>query len=118
MKNAIEKSNEKTAIWSVALDCEYPVISQMTGEARTMKGIYGHWDDQTFLQNTPTMPTIGSLDIPLHQQALSCGGRRLKPLVATIRLWEWERDTELLLRIVGDPRKSLLKNADTTNRNL
>ena len=105
MKNAIEKSNQKTAIWSVALDCEYPIISQMTGEARTMKGIYGHWDDQTFLQNNPDYAYYWFFGHPPTPTGTIMRREAFEAVGGYDTTMGMGEDTELLLRIVGDPRK-------------
>jgi len=105
MKNAIEKSNEKTAIWSVALDCEYPVISQMTGESHQMKGIYGHWEDQTFLKSNPDYAYYWFFGHPPTPTGTTMRREAYESVGGYDTSMGMGEDTELLLRIAGDPRK-------------
>ena len=110
MKISIEESNEKTAIWSVVLDCEYPVISQFTGESHRMKGLYAHWEDLDFIHNHPELayyyffghPPAPTGTIIQREAFEAVGGYDV-----TLGMGE---DTELLLRIVGDPRKVPVEN--------
>ena len=110
MKKAIEDSNERVKIWSVVLDCEYPLISQFTGATFQRKGLYAHWEDQTFLENHPDYayywffghppaPTGTVID---REAFLAVGGYD-----TGLGMGE---DTELLMRIVGDPRKTSERN--------
>jgi len=105
MKTAIEESNEKTAIWSVALDCEYPVISQMTGKSINMKGIYGYWEDQTFLQNNPDYAYYWFFGHPPTPTGTIIRREAFESVGGYDETMGMAEDTELILRIVGDPRK-------------
>ena len=106
MKKTIEESLDKVKIWSVVLDCEYPLISQFTGATFQRKGLYAHWEDQTFLENHPDYSYYWFLGHPpaptgtiIDREAfLAVGGYD-----TTLGMGE---DTELLMRIVGDPRKN------------
>ena len=110
MKNAIEDSNERVKIWSVVLDCEYPLISQFTGATFQRKGLYAHWEDQTFLENHPDYayywffghPPAPTGTIIDREAFLAVGGYD-----TGLGMGE---DTELLMRIVGDPRKTSERN--------
>ena len=106
MKKAIKESNKRVKIWSVVLDCEYPLISQFTGATFQRKGLYSHWEDQEFLENHPDYayywfyghppaPTGTVID---REAFLAVGGYD-----TGLGMGE---DTELLMRIVGDPRKT------------
>ena len=105
MKTAIEESNEKTAIWSVALDCEYPVISQMTGKSHQMKGIYGHWEDQTFLNSNPDYAYYWFFGHPPTPTGTIIKREAFEAVGGYDTGIGMGEDTELLLRVVGDPRK-------------
>jgi len=110
MKKAIEDSNERVKIWSVVLDCEYPLISQFTGATFQRKGLYAHWEDQTFLENHPDYayywffghPPAPTGTIIDREAFLAVGGYD-----TGLGMGE---DTELLMRIVGDPRKTSERN--------
>ena len=110
MKKTIEESNSKVKIWSVVLDCEYPLISQFTGATFQRKGLYAHWEDQTFLENHPDYayywffghPPAPTGTIIDRDAFLAVGGYD-----TSLGMGE---DTELLLRIVGDPRKVSERN--------
>ena len=104
MKSAIEESNEKTAIWSVALDCEYPVTSQMTGQAHQMKGIYGYWEDQTFLNSNPDLAYYWFFGHPPTPTGTIMRREAFESVEGYDETMGMAEDTELILRIVGDPR--------------
>ena len=106
MKNAIEESNEKTVIWSCPLDCHVPTISQFTGNTIMVKGLYGHWPQSSaWLKDNPDYayyfffghPPAPTGTIIQREAFEAVGGYNI-----TMGMGE---DTELLLRIVGDPRK-------------
>ena len=104
VKIAIDKANEKTAIWSVALDCEYPVISQMTGKTHQMKGIYGYWEDQTFLKSNPDYAYYWFFGHPPTPTGTIMRREAFESVGGYDSSFGMGEDTELLLRIVGDPR--------------
>ena len=105
VKTSIEKSNSKTAIWSVALDCEYPIISQMTGEIRQMKGIYGYWEDQTFLLRHPDLAYYWFFGHPPTPTGTIIRREAFESVEGYDETMGMAEDTELILRIVGDPRQ-------------
>ncbi|MCP4123692.1 MAG: glycosyltransferase [Bacteroidetes bacterium] len=104
MKNAIEESISKVAIWSVALDCEYPIISQMTGEKSMMKGIYGYWEDQSFLNNNPDYAYYWFFGHPPTPTGTIIQREAFESVGGYDESMGMAEDTELILRIVGDPR--------------
>jgi len=104
MKNAIEESISKVAIWSVALDCEYPIISQMTGKKSIMKGIYGYWEDQSFLNNNPDYAYYWFFGHPPTPTGTIIQREAFEAVGGYDESMGMAEDTELILRIVGDPR--------------
>jgi hypothetical protein len=104
MKTAIEESNEKTAIWSVALDCEYPVVSQMTGKTTRMQSIYGYWEDQSFLNANPDYAYYWFFGHPPTPTGTTIQREAYEAVGGYDESMGMAEDTELILRIVGDPR--------------
>ena len=104
MKNAIEESISKVAIWSVALDCEYPIISQMTGKKSIMKGIYGYWEDQSFLDSNPDYAYYWFFGHPPTPTGTIIQREAFEAVGGYDESMGMAEDTELILRIVGDPR--------------
>lgn len=106
VKIEIEESLDKVAIWSCPLDCHVPVQSQFSGKPYMVKGLYGYWEnDMPFLENFPDYayyyffghPPAPTGTIIRREAFESVGGYDERMAMA--------EDTELLLRIVGDPRK-------------
>jgi glycosyltransferase involved in cell wall biosynthesis len=104
MKNAIEESISKVAIWSVALDCEYPIISQLTGKKSIMKGIYGYWEDISFLNNNPDYAYYWFFGHPPTPTGTIIQREAFEAVGGYDESMGMAEDTELILRIVGDPR--------------
>jgi len=107
VKISIEESNKKVAIWSCPLDCHVPVVSQFSGETFMVKGLYGYWPkSESWLKEFPDYayyfffghPPAPTGTIIQREAFESVGGYD-----ETMGMGE---DTELLLRIVGDPRKT------------
>ena len=105
VKMEIEGSSDKVAIWSCPLDCHVPVQSQFSGKPYMVKGLYGYWEnDMPFLENFPDYayyyffghPPAPTGTIIRREAFESVGGYDERMAMA--------EDTELLLRIVGDPR--------------
>ena len=102
VKPFIEES--KVAIWSVALDCEYPIISQLTGEKGIMKGIYGYWEDISFLDSNPDYAYYWFLGHPPTPTGTIIQREAFEAVGGYDESMGMAEDTELILRIVGDPR--------------
>lgn len=105
IKQEIEQSSEKVAIWSCPLDCHVPTISQFTGKTFNVKDFTDIGIKIClFWKTTPIMLTITSLVIP-------CTDRHYHTEEAFESVDGYDErlamaeDTELLMRIVGDPRK-------------
>jgi len=105
VKEEIEISLPKVAIWSCPLDCHVPVLSQFSGKPFMVKGLYGYWpQDMPFLEHYPDYayyyffghPPAPTGTIIRREAFESVGGYDERLAMA--------EDTELLLRIVGDPR--------------
>ncbi len=105
VKEEIENSLPKVAIWSCPLDCHVPVLSQFSGKPFMVKGLYGYWpQDMPFLEHYPDYayyyffghPPAPTGTIIRREAFESVGGYDERLAMA--------EDTELLLRIVGDPR--------------
>jgi|TARA_B100001094_G_scaffold263294_2_gene264834 glycosyltransferase involved in cell wall biosynthesis len=106
VKEEIEASSEQVAIWSCPLDCHVPIISQFSGEPFMVKGLYGYWpQDMPFLENYPDYayyylfghPPAPTGTIIRREAYESVGGYDERLAMG--------EDTELLMRIIGDPRK-------------
>jgi len=104
VKPFIEESISKVAIWSVALDCEYPITSQMTGEKGLMNGIYGYWEDHTFLDNHPDYAYYFFFGHPPTPTGTIIQREAYEAVGGYDESMGMAEDTELILRIVGDPR--------------
>lgn len=102
VKPFIEES--KVAIWSVALDCEYPIISQLTGEKSIMKGIYGYWEDISFLDSNPDYAYYWFFGHPPTPTGTIIQREAFEAVGGYDESMGMAEDTELILRIVGDPR--------------
>jgi glycosyltransferase involved in cell wall biosynthesis len=105
VKEEIDNSLQKVAIWSCPLDCHVPVQSQFSGEPFMVKGLYGYWEnDMPFMENYPDYayyylfghPPAPTGTIIRRDAFESVGGYDERMAMA--------EDTELLLRIIGDPR--------------
>ena len=105
VKEEIDNSLRKVAIWSCPLDCHVPVQSQFSGEPFMVKGLYGYWEnDMPFMENYPDYayyylfghPPAPTGTIIRRDAFESVGGYDERMAMA--------EDTELLLRIIGDPR--------------
>jgi len=110
VKEEIDNSLQKVAIWSCPLDCHVPVQSQFSGEPFMVKGLYGYWEnDMPFIENYPDYayyyffghPPAPTGTIIRREAFESVGGYDERMAMA--------EDTELLLRIVGDPRNTPLE---------
>lgn len=102
---AIENSQEKVAIWSAALDCEYPVHSPKTG-THYMRGVYGHYPKyESFLVSHPDFAYFYLLGHPPAPSATMIERKAFESVGGYNETLGIIEDTELLLRIVGDPRK-------------
>ncbi len=106
VKEEIEASSGQVAIWSCPLDCHVPIISQFSGEPFMVKGLYGYWpQDMPFLENYPDYayyylfghPPAPTGTIIRREAYESVGGYDERLAMG--------EDTELLMRIIGDPRK-------------
>lgn len=106
VKIEIEESSDKVAIWSCPLDCHVPVQSQFSGDIFNVKGLYGYWpQDMPFLENYPDYayyylfghPPAPTGTIIRREAFEAVGGYDERMAMA--------EDTELLMRITGDPRK-------------
>ena len=111
VKIEIDKSLEKVAIWSCPLDCHVPVLSQFSGDTFNVKGLYGYWpQDMPFIENYPDYsyyylfghPPAPTGTIIRRDAFEAVGGYDERMAMA--------EDTELLMRITGDPRTTSLDN--------
>lgn len=102
---AISTSKKQTAIWSAALDTEYPVISPKTG-IHYMKGVYGHYPQfSSVLETHPDYAYFYLLGHPPAPSATMIERKAYESVGGYHEGLGIIEDTELLLRIVGDPRK-------------
>lgn len=102
--HAVENADEKVAVWSAALDCEYPVFSSKTG-MHMMKGVYGHYPEyESFLDTHPDFAYFYLLGHPPAPTATIVERKAFESVGGYDEELGIVEDTELLLRIVGDPR--------------
>ena len=106
MKITIEKSNEQTAIWSCPLDCHVPTISQFSGETFFVKGIYNYWPQQEqWLKDNPDYAYYFFFGHPPAPTGTIIRREAFEAVGGYDETMGMGEDTELLMRIVGDPRK-------------
>jgi len=112
MKLSIEESDEKVKVWSCALDCEFPVYSSTTGMHKINR-VYGYYPE--YLSVLETHPHFAYYFLMGHPPAPT-GTIIERNVFIENNGYDEElgiiEDTELLLRIVGDPRK---KNVEEIN---
>lgn len=110
MKDEIEKSNDKIKVWSCALDCEFPVYSTKTGYHKVER-VYGYYPE--YLSVLETHPHLAYYFLLGHPPAPT-GTIIERNVFVENNGYDEElgiiEDTELLLRIVGDPRKVSIEN--------
>ena len=110
LKNAIEKSISKVEIWAVVLDCEYVLISQRTGKEHRMSRPYGHYPDQTFLDSFPSFAYYWLFGHPPAPTGTIVRREAYEAVGGYDESLSIGEDTEMLMRIVGDPRKIAEEN--------
>ena len=104
------EKDDKVAIWSCALDCEFPVYSKKSGMTNVMR-VYGYYPEYLpFLSANPSFAYYWLLGHP----PAPTGSIIKRNVFEEANGYDEElgiiEDTELLLRIVGDPRKGESKN--------
>jgi len=106
VKEEIEASSEQVAIWSCPLDCHVPIISQFSGEPFMVKGLYGYWpQDMPFLENYPDYAYYYLFGHPPAPTGTSIRREAYESVGGYDERLAMGEDTELLMRIIGDPRK-------------
>ncbi|MBP98628.1 hypothetical protein CMK18_21970 [Candidatus Poribacteria bacterium] len=106
VKISIEESNEKTAIWSCALDCHVPVISQFSGDTFMVKGLYNYWpQNEQWLKDNPDYAYFFFFGHPPAPTGTIIQREAFEAVGGYDTTMGMGEDTEILLRIVGDPRK-------------
>jgi glycosyltransferase involved in cell wall biosynthesis len=89
---AISTSKKQTAIWSAALDTEYPVISPKTG-IHYMKGVYGHYPQfSSVLETHPDYAyfyLLGHPPAPSATMKVPIPQRRHYEFIPAITAYHW-----------------------------
>ena len=106
LKTEIESSTDKTAIWASVLDTQIQVISQFSGEPFYIKGLYGYWpQDLQYLEDHPDYAYYFFFGHPPAPTGTIIRREAFEAVGGYDETMAMCEDTELLLRIVGDPRK-------------
>lgn len=99
------EADDKVCIWTCALDCEFPVFSSKSGKSVINK-VYGYYPEYlSFLESNPSFSYYWLLGHP----PAPTGTIIKRNVFEEANGYDEElgiiEDTDLLLRIVGDPRK-------------
>ena len=106
LKTEIESSTDKTAIWASVLDTQIQVTSQFSGEPFYIKGLYGYWpNDLLYLEDHPDYAYYYFFGHPPAPTGTIIRREAFEAVGGYDETMAMCEDTELLLRIVGDPRK-------------
>ena len=115
MAQEIDSSDDKASIWTCALDCEFPIFSSKSGKSVINK-VYGYYPE--YLSFLASHPSFAYYWLMGHPPAPT-GTIIKRNVFEEANGYDEElgiiEDTELLLRIVGDPRKVNEENRNHYN---